>query len=224
MKSVNFKTFNLFFLPACLIFFLHSCSFTKHGCKKLLNEASSKSYDLIIVPGVPLENGKWSKTMKARIYWSKFLFEKGIAKNIMYSGSAVYSPYIEAEIMAIYAEAIGISKQNIYTETKAEHSTENIYYSYKLAKKLNFGTIAIASDPFQTKMLRKFTRKRIDAGIDLIPIVYDSLRAMPMDTIAPGLDFQKAFVKDFISLPERENFMQRLRGTWGGDLFSDSLK
>jgi hypothetical protein len=47
---------------------------------------------------------------------------------------------------------------------------------------------------------------------------------MPMDTIAPGLDFQKAFVKDFISLPERENFMQRLRGTWGGDLFSDSLK
>lgn len=224
MIGIKLKTFKLFFFTACLMLSLNSCSFSSHSCKKLLKEASFKSYDLIIVPGVSLENGKWSNTMKARIYWSKFLFDKGIAKNIMYSGSAVYTPYIEAKIMALYAEAIGIPMQNIYTETKAEHSTENIYFSYKLAKELKFVTIAIASDPFQTKMLRKFTHKRIDAGIDLIPFVFDSLRAMPMNTIDPIIDIQEAFVKDFISLPDRENFMQRLRGTWGGDLFSDTLK
>ena len=162
-------------------------------------KASLKKYDIIIVPGVPLENGKWSKTMKARIYWSKYLFEKGIAKNIMYSGSAVYTPYIEAEIMALYAESIGIPKENIYTETKAEHSTENIYYSYLLAKKMNFTTIALASDPFQTKMLQKFTRKKINPDIDLIPMVYDSIKAMNISIVNPIIDIQKAFVNDFIS-------------------------
>ena len=224
MKWNKIKLSQLQLWSCCIILILNSCSFSKNSCEKLLAKASLKKYDLIIVPGVPLENGKWSNIMKARIYWSKYLYEEGIAKNVMYSGSAVYSPYIEAKIMALYAEAIGIPKGNIYVEIKAEHSTENIYFSYKLAKSLNFNSIAIASDPFQTKMLRKFAHKRIDSDIDLIPIVFDTLRVMPMDTTDPVIDIQKAFVKDFVSLPERENFLQRLRGTWGGDLFSDTLK
>ncbi|MDO9254517.1 MAG: YdcF family protein [Bacteroidales bacterium] len=224
MKWTNPIKPQIFTLLFCIIGTLNSCSFSKKASDKLLSKASEKSYDVIIVPGVPLENGKWSNIMKARIYWSKFLFDKGIAKNIMFSGSAVYSPYIEAEIMAMYAEALGIPKENIYTETKAEHSTENIFYSHKLAQKLKFVSMAIASDPFQTKMLRKFTRKRIDGDIDLIPIVFDSLKAMPMGVREPEIDIQKAFVQGFIPLPERENLMQRLRGTWGGDLFKDTLK
>jgi hypothetical protein len=221
---MKLKTFKLFFFTACLMFSLNSCSFSSHSCKKLLKEASSKSYDLIIVPGVPLENGKWSKTMKARIYWSKYLYDKGIAKNIMYSGSAVYTPYIEAVIMALYAVSIGIPKENIYTETKAEHSTENIYYSYLLAKKLNFITIALASDPFQTKMLQKFTQKKISSDIDLIPMVYDSLKAMNITIIDPIIDIQKAFVYDFISLPDKESFWKRLKGSSGAYIKTEIYK
>src|SRR6185369_3322646 len=121
---------------------LFGCAFSGKTSKKLFNEASRKQYDIIVVPGVPLENGKWSKTMKGRVYWSKFLYDKGIAKNIMYSGSAVYTPYYEAQVMGLYAVALGIPKENIFTETKAEHSTENIYYSYYKAKQLGFKTIA----------------------------------------------------------------------------------
>jgi uncharacterized SAM-binding protein YcdF (DUF218 family) len=33
--------------------------------------------------------------------------------------------------------SIGIPRENIFTETKAEHSTENIYYSYKKAQTKN---------------------------------------------------------------------------------------
>jgi uncharacterized SAM-binding protein YcdF (DUF218 family) len=224
MNYYKFYASPLSLVSICIIFILSSCSFSQKSCKKLLSKASSKKYDIIIVPGVPLENGQWSKIMKERIYWSKYLFDKGIAKNIMFSGSAVYSPYIESEIMAMYAEALGIQKKNIYTETKAEHSTGNIFYSHKLAQKLKFASIAIASDPFQTRMLRKFTWKRIDSSIDLIPIVYDTLTLMPMRATDPAIDIRKAFVEGFIPLPERENFLQRLRGTWGNDLFKDSSK
>jgi hypothetical protein len=175
-------------------------------------------YDIIIVPGVPLENGKWSYTMKGRVCWSKYLYDKGIAKNVIYSGAAVYSPYCEAEVMALYAEKLGIPKEHIFTETRAEHSTENVYYSYKKARKLGFNRIALASDPFQTKMLKRFTRIKVSKDVGLIPIVSESLEPITSKMTDPEIDYQKAFVKDFRSLPEREKFFKRLKGTRGHDI------
>ncbi len=175
---------------------------------------------MIVVPGFPLEDGKWSATMKDRVFWSKFLYEKGIARNVMYSGSAVYSPYREAEIMAMYGEKLGIPKENIYTEIKAEHSTENIYYSFKKAKKLGFSTIALASDPFQTKMLRRFTRKIVSKDVAFIPIVYDTIQPLDAGIPDPVIDFEKAYVNDFKSITEKEGLFKRLRGTRGLDIDS----
>lgn len=119
---------------ATMLLFFSSCYFNSRKAAGLLKDAEKKTYDIIVVPGVPLVNGQWSDVMKARVYWSKYLFDKGIARNIMYSGSSVYTPYKEGEVMAMYAKAIGIPAEHIFTETKAEHSTENIYYSYKKAK------------------------------------------------------------------------------------------
>lgn len=175
-------------------------------------------YDIVIVPGVPLENGKWSYTMKGRVCWSKYLYDKGITKNVIYSGAAVYSPYCEAEIMALYAEKLGIPKEHIFTETRAEHSTENVYYSYKKARNLGFKRIALASDQFQTKMLRRFTRIKVSKQVGLIPIVSDTLEPITSQMTDPEIDIQKAFKQNFKSLSERENFLKRLKGTRGLDI------
>jgi hypothetical protein len=218
MKTIISKT-KLIEVSLLLIFFgLNSCAFSSKTCKRLLKTSMKEHYDIVIVPGVPFENGKWSYTMKGRVYWSKYLYEKGITKNIMYSGSAVYSPYCEAEIMALYAEKLGIRKENIFTETFAEHSTENVYYSYKKARKLGFTRIALASDPFQTKMLKRFTRKIVSSGVGLIPFVSDTLSEMEPQMFDPEIDYQKAFVTDFKPLPDRENFFKRLKGTRGLDI------
>jgi hypothetical protein len=162
--------------------------------------------------------------MKSRVYWSKYLYEKGITKNIMYSGSAVYTPYYEAEIMALYAQALGIPGENIYTETKAEHSTENIYYSYNKAKLLGFKKIALASDPFQTKLLKRFTRKRVSADVRLVPFIVDTLKLMEPEMTDPVINYQQAFKTDFISITKRENFWKRLNGTRGGNLDTSLYK
>jgi hypothetical protein len=177
----------------------------------------NEKYDLIIVPGVPLENESWSPTMKERIFWSKYLYDKGIAKNVMYSGAAVYTPYVESKVMALYAEALGIPKKNIFTETKAEHSTQNVLYSYKKARKLGFIKIALASDPTQTKSLHSFTHLRVNKSICFIPVVLDTLNAMQPDTIDPVIDFKQAFVEGFVPLPQRKGFWKRLKGTSGLD-------
>ena len=176
---------------------------------------------MAIVPGAPFEGGKWGRIMKGRVYWAKFLYDKGIVKNVMFSGSSVYTPYTEAIIMAMYAEAIGIPRDHIFTETKAEHSTENIYYSYQKAKQLGFKNIALASDPFQTKMLRKFTRRKVDPTIQFIPFVVDTLKQMQPGMQDPEIDFQAAFVPDFKSITKRESFWKRLRGTMGKNIDSN---
>jgi uncharacterized SAM-binding protein YcdF (DUF218 family) len=224
---MNFAMKKLLLLDSAWIwmaFLLNSCAFSSKTCRYLLEESQKKQYDVVVVPGVPFENGRWSNIMKERIYWSKYLFDKGIAKNIMYSGSAVYSPYREGEIMALYAEKIGIPKENIYTETRAEHSTENIYYSWRKARKLGFYRIALASDPVQTKMLRPYIRKVMHTEIGLIPWVVDTLRSMEPFMTEPKIDYQKALVDHFTALPKRENFLKRFRGTKGLQIDTTAYK
>ena len=136
----------------------------------------------------------------------------------MYSGSAVSTPYYEGEIMALYAIAIGIPKEHVFSETKAEHSTENLYYSYLKGKKLGFNHIALATDPYQAKQLRRFAKLRISKDAGIIPIVFDTLRKIQPTMINPVIDYRSAFNKNFVSLKSRESFWQRFRGTRGKNI------
>jgi len=192
--------------------------FSSKACQGYFSRAEKKQYDVIIVPGMPFENGLWGRTIKGRVYWSKYLYDRGIAKNIIYSGGAVYSPYYEGKIMAQYAIALGIPAANVFTEDRAEHSTENVYYSYKLAKKLGFRTIAIASDPYQTKQLRKFIRKKVDTAVGIIPFVTDTLKSLEPGMVDPVIDYQPLLKKDFIPLTKRQNVWKRWRGTRGKNI------
>jgi len=197
---------------------LSSCTFSKKACINMLDAAIKNPYDIIVVPGVPFEDSTWSRVMKGRVYWSKYLYDKGVTKNIIYSGSAVYTPYIEADIMALYAEKIGIPREHIYMEPLAEHSTGNIYYSYRMARMLGYERVALATDQFQAKMLKRFTKKIVSADVGIIPIVSDTLVALEPFMTDPKIDFERVFVKDFTPLTERESRRERFRGTRGLDL------
>jgi hypothetical protein len=173
-------------------------------------------FDAVIVPGVPFDTA-WSDVMKARVLWSHHLFEKGITKNIIYSGSAVYTPFVEARIMALYAMGLGIPQENIFTEEKAEHSTENIFYSYHLAKDLGFDRVALATDPYQNAMLRSFS-KGMELDVAFVPAIFDTIRAHYPDV---NLRIDPEWARaggDFVPLPQRESFFKRLRGTMGRNL------
>ena len=120
--------------------------------------------------------------------------------------------------MALYAQELGIPKSHIFTENQAEHSTENVYYSYKLAGLLGFETVALATDPFQAKMVKSFIHKELKNKITVIPIVYDSLRTLSPTMFDPQIDPSSAFDSSFISVMEREGFWKRLQGTRGKNL------
>jgi uncharacterized SAM-binding protein YcdF (DUF218 family) len=206
-----------------LIFSLFSCILFS-GCGKMLYRSAEKAfhkgakdqpYDAIIVPGFPYNGQKWDMVLQMRIHWAYYLYSKGYVKNIIFSGAAVATPYIESRVMANYAEALGVPREHLLTEESAQHSTENVYYSYRLAKDSGFVKIALATDPIQTSYMRKFI-KRFELPIGLLPTVIDTLKVI--NVYEPKVDNQNTVYQGFVKLSDRENFFQRFRGTMGRNI------
>ncbi len=202
----------VYHLVIILIVGIASCGSTRTAFE---NVESQMPFDAIIVPGVPFDTA-WSDIMRARVLWSYHLYNRGYAKNIIYTGSAVYSPYVESRIMAEYAKKLGIPENNIFTEERAEHSTENVFYSYYMAKDLGFQNIAVATDPFQTKMVKSFAKKK-KLDVAYVPAIFDTIHAY-YDDVQVSIDPTWAEVENFVSLPDREGFWKRLAGTFGKNL------
>lgn len=198
-----------------LVLMCSSCSLAIHRGDKLFADVSTnnKKFDAIIVPGVPLKNGSWDSVMKARVLWSVYLYQHHYTKNIIYSGSSVYTPFYEAKVMGLYAMKLGVPAEHIFYDTLAKHSTENVYYSYKLAKHLHFKSLALATDPFQSVMLNSFTKRRFASFIQHIPVKFDLIRSMNVASI--DIDSKLAFNPSFQSIMSDETLINRLKGTLG---------
>ena len=188
------------------------CTFSHYTVKAYENAKKEKPYDVVIVPGIPYEGKKTSRVMKMRLYWAKHLYDNGYCKNIIFSGSAVYTPYIEGIIMRVMADSLGIPSDHTFAETEAEHSTENAYYSWRMAKELGFNKIALASDPFQSGFLKGFLRKYCP-GMKSVPIMFEVLNIDEKEL--PEINPSSAKVENFISVRKKEGFFERLRYTLG---------
>ncbi|CAN5345219.1 hypothetical protein BH09BAC1_BH09BAC1_09490 [soil metagenome] len=168
--------------------------------QELAKTLAAEPYDAIIVPGIPFENGEWSWLMKTRVYWAKYLFDKGVARNIIFSGSAVHSPYVEADIMALYALQLCIPATNIFTENQALHSTENVDYSYVICTSQCFKRLAVATDPFQSLWLGHYIGMR-KLKIDCLPAVISITDSMDIQHLT--IDPSSAFVDGHVPLKLR---------------------
>ncbi len=206
---LRFLTFHVVLIA---IISIASCGSTR---KAFVKAQPKMPFDAIIVPGVPFDTA-WSQTMKLRVLWSYHLYNRGLTKNIIFTGSAVYSPYIESRIMAEYAKKLGVPEENIFTEEQAEHSTENVFYSYYMGKDLGFENIAVATDPFQSKMVKSFAKKK-KLNVAFVPAIFDTLQAYYPETNVT-IDPTWAEVENFVALPDRENFWKRFAGTMGKNL------
>lgn len=198
--------------------FIQSCYFFKPSARKMTRRAlaAHTTYDVVIVPGVPFYEPYWDKVMQMRVLWAKYLFDRGLAKNIITSGSSVYSPYVEAEIMAAYLKAMGVPESKLFIEGTAEHSTENMWYGYKLAKKKGFKSVALCSDPFQSKMLYRYAKVKLKKDVYFLPTIFDTLSTLPQDT--PVINYEPLRVQNFVPIGKRQSTWKRWRGTLGKNI------
>jgi uncharacterized SAM-binding protein YcdF (DUF218 family) len=215
MKKILKKTLKIILYLhaiALIALVLTHCSFTHYAKKSYEAAKYEKPFDVIIVPGAPYQYGSVSNVIKMRLYWAKHLYDSGYTKNIIFSGSSVYSPYVEGIVMKVMADSLGIPADHTFSETKAEHSTENVYYSYKMAKAMGFNKIGLATDPYQSGMLKSFIEKYCP-DMKAIPVIFGTMD-IGSKTL-PLIDTTALYVKDFVSIVKREGFWERLSETRG---------
>ncbi len=208
------RTAHLFITTLVIVLSLNSCLLFQPSAKKLYKRAvaAHSQYDAVIVPGVPFVAPAWDMTMQMRVLWAVNLYKRGLTKKLIMSGGSVYSPYVEGQIMKLYAVSLGVPEEDIIVEDKAQHSTENIWYSYKLAKSMNYNTIALGTDPFQTRMLYRFGKKRLKQ-LRYLPVLFDTLRTLPHTD--PEIKYEPYKIEKFTPITETQSFWYRLRGTMG---------
>ena len=102
------KQISFYLLCAFAVIGSSSCSILKQNAVATYNKSIKNApFDVVIVPGLPYDTASINPLLKARMLWAKELYDKGITRHIIFSGSAVQSPYVEAVIMKIMAEAMG---------------------------------------------------------------------------------------------------------------------
>lgn len=208
------KQFVIFIFGVLL---LQSCYFFGPSPRKRLAHVHKiKPVDVAIVPGLPLYHGTWDTLLKTRILWSVYLYKTGVVKNILYSGNAVYTKWVEGKAMAEYAVQLGVKREDILIDTLAEHSTENLYYGFTMAKAKGYKSIALATDPFQCAMLYKFSRNKIKHKVHFLPVVFDSI--VNTFNVNPVVDTTLNVVNNFVPIEERANYKNRLKGTRGKNI------
>lgn len=204
----SFALLALILMPGCYI---------RHPERYLAKARAHGAYDAVIVPGMPYDNGL-PEPVHARLVWSVYLYRTGLAKKIVMSGAAVYTPWVEAEVLREYAVALGVPREDILIDDQAQHSTENVYYGFKVARKAGLEHVALASDEFQTRLLKSFcrrvSRKLKGQPIGLIPLVRDSIQTEYLKPLPP-IDASVAHVDSFVSIMDRESGWKRMRGTLG---------
>lgn len=176
-----------------------------------------ESYDAIIVPGYPFSpNGKMNPMYKIRLYWAYHLYKNGKVKNIIVSGSAVHTPYVESKVYALYLIELGIDPEHIIIEDRAEHSLENVFYSMEIAKAHGFERVAIVSDKAHSFMIKYLANKfehTIDA--DFVPARWRYVIRKYWNKFDLNIDYEKAYQPGFVPMAVKKTETQRKVGTSG---------
>jgi uncharacterized SAM-binding protein YcdF (DUF218 family) len=173
-------------------------------------------YDAVIVPGFPFEDedGALTGFHKMRLFWAYHLYKNGETRNIIVSGGAVHSPFVEAEVMAMHLREMGVDPRDIYIENRAEHSTENVFYSLEIARNAGFKKVAVATDPWQSRMI-SFLMRKTDLEVDYLPADVATVGSEYWRAFGRKVDARPAMVSNFVPLKEREERTERMRGTKG---------
>lgn len=217
MRDIINKYIIRIFFVVIVIFGIQSCVIYNWEAGVMYKQNSvNQPFDAIIVPGFPYDGKQWDDVMKMRVLWAVNLYEKGITKRIIFSGSAVYTPFVESKIMREYAIALGVDSNDILVETKAEHSSENVYFSFVMAREHAWTNVAIATDLVQIKMIRKFVVK-YNIPVSYLPAKITEIEKMQYsDSIS--IDTLSAYQYNFESIMKTQEPKYRWRGTMGKNI------
>lgn len=121
------------------------------------SEYSEEQSDVIIVLGTAIENGKPSSVFKERINHGIYLYNKGVAKKLLFTGGfGKGQNQTESSVAKEYAISKGIPDSVIIIEEKSKSTYENFKEAKLIMDSLSLKSALIVSDPFHMKRAMAF--------------------------------------------------------------------
>lgn len=109
---------------------------------------SATHFDTIIVLGYPANpDGTPSPEQRERVLEGVREYKAGVAPRIIVSGRAAHNSYVEADVMAHFAESQGVPADDIFEEPQAQNTIQNMVYSATLMHQHGWASAEIVSSP-----------------------------------------------------------------------------
>jgi uncharacterized SAM-binding protein YcdF (DUF218 family) len=103
-------------------------------------------FDALIVLGYPADgDGNPTPTQLARVTEAVHEYERGVAPRLIVTGAAVGNHFVEAEVMARSAHALGVPESAILVEPQARDTIQNACYAEHIMKARGWGSAEVVS-------------------------------------------------------------------------------
>jgi uncharacterized SAM-binding protein YcdF (DUF218 family) len=109
---------------------------------------SRSRFDAIIVLGYPAtSDGDPSPRELASVNEAVREYERGVAPRLIFTGAAVANQFVEAQVMALAAEAQGIPAEAVLTETQARDTVQNACLAVRMMKAHGWDSAEVIANP-----------------------------------------------------------------------------
>jgi uncharacterized SAM-binding protein YcdF (DUF218 family) len=111
-----------------------------------LTNTATTQFDTLIVLGYPaLEDGTPGPEMRERVMEAVREYRSGVAPRMILTGGAAHNRYVEAHVMAQFAEGQGVPASAIIEERQAKDTIQNAYYSVEIMEKHGWHSAEVVS-------------------------------------------------------------------------------
>ena len=111
------------------------------------DECLSSEHDAIVILGCPSEDdGAPSDCQLARVDLAVALSNQGFGDRFITSGAAAHNAFVEADALAELLLARGVADTQIWRDTQAEHTDENLYFSTQIMVENGWDDALVVSD------------------------------------------------------------------------------
>lgn len=135
----------IIFLSAAVIVVLVAWAVLARAFAPAGNTSRSR-FDAIIVLGASADaEGNPTPTQLARVTEAVHEYERGVAPRLILTGGATSHGYVEAQVMARTAEAMGVPASSIYPEPEALNTIQNACYAVRIMKAQGWRSAEVVS-------------------------------------------------------------------------------
>lgn len=105
-------------------------------------------FDAIIVLGCPANpDGTPSLTQRERVTEGVVEYRRGVAPHLIVTGGPAHNQYVEADVMARFAETEGVPADAVLEEARAHDTIQNAFYSVQIMQTHGWHSAEIVSSP-----------------------------------------------------------------------------